>query len=126
MHDLSKLSFYWESGDYVLYNRFPDERNNPDRAVICNVRKHTAVVIEDDEIALAIKQRMLEAGVPVLSELPPNKTLLQRAAEQLSDSTLGPVAYANAYNEIRAMVIAGRNVDEIENRITEILQIRPE
>lgn len=119
-NNLSVCSFYWESGDYVLYNPPGKGEDILDSAMIYDAKEHKVIIIENDQVAYEIKKNMRDAGVPVVTEPPPGQNILEKAMAELSCLRPGTLEYVNAYNEIRAMKITGRTVSEIERRIQEL------
>ncbi len=120
--DVSQLSHYWQSGDFVLYNPSPNVQDVIDTSMIYNVREHSVVIIEDDEVAYELKSQMHLAGVPIVSVPPAGENFLQKAINDLWCLGLGTQEFINAYNEIRGMKLAGASIAEMNKRIHELRQ----
>ena len=121
--DLSNWSFYWQSGDYVLYcPRLPDGVDAIDRSMIYDVREHSVISIESNGFSYALRKRMYAEGVPIVSVRPPGENIMEKAIRELTHLGLGTQEFIDAYNEIRAMKISGRSVAEMERRIQALAQ----
>jgi hypothetical protein len=57
----------WEAGRYLLVRVGARD----DEVVIFDPLDRTAIVVDDDEVASLVLQRMRAAGVKVVDELPP-------------------------------------------------------
>jgi hypothetical protein len=65
-------SFLWEdeTGRYVLIQVIPDS-DRYETCVVYDMESKTGLIIEDDEIALLVKKRLAQSGVPILDKIPP-------------------------------------------------------
>lgn len=68
---LSEFSDFWESGNYVLHRQKVQQH---DTCMIYNMKQRLFVGIEDNELYEALKIRMKLEGVPVVEELPKEKS----------------------------------------------------
>ncbi len=68
-HELEEWSWYWtdKKSDYVLVYANDDCDQQIKNSLIFNVRECCWNLIEDNELAELIKQRMLGAGVPIVT-----------------------------------------------------------
>ena len=60
-----------DAADYVLLCLEPDGVCLPEQCLIFNVVKSGITIIDDNERARAVVQRMIAAGVPIVTECPP-------------------------------------------------------
>ena len=67
---LENYSFLWEdeTGRYVLIQVIPN--GGYETCVVYDLESRTGLIIEDDDIALLVKKRLMEKEVPVLDNIP--------------------------------------------------------
>src|SRR5947209_4907903 len=105
--DLSSWSKYWQSGDYVLYcPRLKKGCDAIDISMIYDIHEHSVACIESDDLSYAVKKRMFDEGVPIVSVRPPGENILEKAKRVLSCLDRDKQKFAAAYNEIRAMKVS--------------------
>ena len=68
---LAEFVELWEdrASDHVLVRVERDSVDLRDCAIYCKSEK-SAVVIDDDDLAMRVIQRMVDAGVPIVDEIP--------------------------------------------------------
>jgi hypothetical protein len=118
--DLSNWSDLWESGNYVLLVLPKHAEKGLEHAMIYNTKEHAYLRIHDDDLALDLKNCMKDAGVPVLTEKPPGKHLLEWVSDELSASGMEHKQILEAYKELRAMKMAGVPREQLEKRLAEL------
>jgi hypothetical protein len=87
--------------------------------MIYHIQEHTIACIADDDLSYAVKQRMVEKGVPIVSTRPHGKSFSEMLSERLKCLGTGS-AHREAYNELAAMKRHGASAAEIEKRILEL------
>lgn len=115
---LSTVSYFWKSGNYVLYCQKNEHQHRPLACMIYNVKERLFVRVEDDALYEALKQRMKLEGVPIVEELPSGKSPQQLAQEQFAELDIDD--FNEAYEEIIAMLERGKCYEAIEKRIDEL------
>ncbi|HEV3445245.1 MAG TPA: hypothetical protein VG099_11420, partial [Gemmataceae bacterium] len=97
---ISSYSHFWnkDPGDYVLWRRHHEDLGEV--YLIFNVKYRSVAIIEDNELAREIINRMKEAGVPIVDELPPG---------------INPV-----HEMVQELFAAGASTQEINRKIREM------
>ena len=87
---LNSWSHLWreQKNDFVLVKVHGDDRTSIDDCLIHNIREHSTLIIEDDDLADAIMTEMRNAGVPIVSkeEYPSGQSDLERLITELVKS----------------------------------------
>ena len=120
--DLSELSTFWESGRYVLHH-WKEENDLMADCMIYDLKDRLIVRIEDDEIYYALKKRMLDAGVPVIRELPPGQHILEQAIQELMSVGMENEEIGIVHEELKEMYEKGMERKAIEQRL-EVLKAK--
>ena len=100
---LGTFSYLWdeEKSDYVLLRVHGEYRTRLDHYLIYNIKEHSRLLIEDDEVAHRVMQNMRDAGVPVVdrSELPAGENRLERQINDMLEAGKGPSDINEAIRE---------------------------
>jgi hypothetical protein len=87
---LASFSSLWceQKNDYVLLKVEGTDRTTTDGCLIRNVREHSTLIIEDEEVNQDVMGKMRNAGVPVVfkNELPPGKNELEKMINEMLDA----------------------------------------
>ena len=74
--------------DFVLLKVNGDDRLSTEHCLIYDLKDHTTWIIEDDEFAEQLMQRMKTAGVPIVfrDELPPGQNELEKKINEMLEA----------------------------------------
>jgi hypothetical protein len=78
--------------DYVLLKVDGSDRTSTEGCLIYNTKRHSVLVIEDDDLAEEIMKKMRAAGVAIVfrQELPPGKSELEQLIDEMLETRKTP------------------------------------
>jgi hypothetical protein len=117
--EVSAVSYFWESGRFVLHQWRDESPDVLKDCMIFDLRDRLLVRIEDNDFSYALKKRMLGRGVPLVRELPPDAIVLEHVLEVLASTGMDTDEINDAFDELKTMHESHMSSEAIEKRLAE-------